>query len=39
MSQKYVGAILIGDRESDMDRIYGVYLDKDGCSAVNGQSG
>jgi len=30
LSQKYVGAILTGDRESDMDRMYGVYLDKDG---------
>jgi len=29
LSQKYVGAILTGDRESDMDRMY-VYLDKDG---------
>jgi len=30
LSQKYVGSILTGDRESDMDRMYGVYLDKDG---------
>jgi len=30
LSQKYVGAILTSDRESDMDRMYGVYLDKDG---------
>jgi len=30
LSQKYVEAILTGDRESDMDRTYGVYLDKDG---------
>jgi len=30
LSQKYVGAILTGDRESDMDHMYGVYLDKDG---------
>jgi len=30
LSQKYIGAILTGDRESDMDRMYGVYLDKDG---------
>jgi len=30
LSQKYVGAILTGDRESDMDRTYVVYLDKDG---------
>jgi len=29
LSQKYVGAILTGDRESDMDRTYGIYLDKD----------
>jgi len=37
LSQKYVGAILTGDRKSDMDRMYGVYLDKDGrCSIVNG---
>jgi len=28
LSQKYVGAILTGDKE--MDRTYGVYLDKDG---------
>jgi len=30
LSQKYVGAILTNDRKSDMDRIYGVYFDKDG---------
>jgi len=30
LSQKYVGAILTGGRESDMDYMYGVYLDKDG---------
>jgi len=30
LSQKYVGAILTGDRESDLDRMYGVYLDEDG---------
>jgi len=30
LSQKYVGAILTGDRESNLDRMYGVYLDKDG---------
>jgi len=30
LSQNYVGAILTDDRESDMDRMYGVYLDKDG---------
>jgi len=30
LSQKYVGAILTGDRESDMDHMYGVYLNKDG---------
>jgi len=35
MSQKYVGAILTGDRESDMDRMYGVYLDKDGIMFGN----
>jgi len=29
LSQKYVGVILTGDRESDMDHMYGVYLDKD----------
>jgi len=29
LSQKYVRAILIGDRESDMDCTYSVYLDKD----------
>jgi len=30
LSQKYVRAILTGDRKSDIDRMYGVYLDKDG---------
>jgi len=30
LSQKYIGAILTGDRESDVDHTYGVYLDKDG---------
>jgi len=30
LSQKYVGTILTGNRESDLDRMYGVYLDKDG---------
>jgi len=30
LSQKYVEAILTDDRESDMDRTYGVYLDKNG---------
>jgi len=30
LSQKYVEAILTGVRESDMDRMYGVYLDKNG---------
>jgi len=30
LSRKYVGVILIGDKGSNMDRMYGVYLDKDG---------
>jgi len=29
LSQKYIGAILTDDRESDMHRMYGVYLDKE----------
>jgi len=35
LSQKYVGAILTGDRESDMDRMYGVYLDMNGMMFDN----
>jgi len=29
LSQKYIEAILTGDRESDMDRTYSVYLNKE----------
>jgi len=35
LSRKYVGAILTGDRESDIDHVYSVYLDKIGMMFSN----